>query len=69
MRHPKYRDEPSDDRPFSDEDWQRYWWADQWRLAYHDYEAALYNQRDVRLGMVEGLVGREPLTIYERGGR
>lgn len=66
MAHPSYRDEPTDERPFTEQERLRYWWADQWRLAYHEYEQALYSQKDVRLGMVEGLVGREPLTIYER---
>lgn len=64
MAHPKYRDEPSEDRPFTEEEARRYWWADQWRLAYHEYESALYQQRDVRLGMVEGLLVRETTTVY-----
>ena len=65
MAHKRYRDEPSEDRPFTEEEKIRYWWADTWRLLYHEYEQALYKNPDVRAGMVEGLTTREPLLIYE----
>lgn len=64
MLHPGYRDEPSTDRPFSEAESVRYWWADQWRLAFHAYEGELYRRRDVRLGLVEGLAVREQSTVY-----
>ena len=63
--HPEYRDEPTEDKPFTEENHRRYWWADQWRLLFHEFENALYRQPDVRAGMIEGLTTREPLTIYD----
>lgn len=65
MVNPNYRDEPSEDRPFTEENKLRYWWADSWRKLFHQYESALYQEPEVRRGMVEGLVTREPLTVYE----
>lgn len=65
MKHPGYRDEPTEERPFTEAEVLRYKWADAWRNAYHLYEEALYRQPDVRAGMIEGLTLREPLTIYE----
>ncbi len=65
MAHKRYRDEPSEDRPFTKQESLRYWWADTWRLVFHEYENALYSEPDVRRGMVEGLNVREPLTYYE----
>lgn len=67
MANPDYRDEPlADDRPFTPLENIRMWWAQAWRGEYHWIEGELYNQPDVRKGMVEGLATREPLTIYER---
>ena len=65
MAHPRYRDEPNDEQPFTEEQKLRYWWADTWRLEYHEIETALYRRPDVRLGMIEGLTTREIPTVYE----
>lgn len=65
MLHPLYRDEPTEEKPFTPEEELRYWWADNWRLLFHEYESALYRQRDVRHGLLEGLSQREPLVVYE----
>jgi hypothetical protein len=65
MAHKRYRDEPNEERPFTDEEHLRMWWAQSWRGEYHWIEGELYKQPDVRRGMCEGLTTREPLTIYE----
>lgn len=66
MAHPRYRDEPSDDKPFTASDSLRYFWADTWRKVFHEYENALYRRPEVRRGMVEGLTNRVPLTDFQR---
>lgn len=65
MAHPAYRDEPSDEKPFTDAELLRYWWADSWRNLYHEYESELYRQPEIRHGLLEGASYREPLPIYE----
>jgi hypothetical protein len=63
MMHPKYRDEETELTPFTPEEKTRYWWADTWRNLFHEYEGMLYKQRDVRLGMIEGLNTRTPVDL------
>jgi hypothetical protein len=65
MNHKRYRDEPSEDRPFTPEEALRMFWAEAWRGEFHWLEGELYKQRDVRLGMVEGLNVRQEVTQYE----
>jgi hypothetical protein len=65
IMHRKYRDEETELTPFSDEERRRYWWADTWRNLFHVYEGMLYDQRDVRLGMIEGLTTKSLPTDYE----
>ena len=65
MRHPKYRDEPTEEEPFSEEDWLFFNLASRWRDRFHEYEEALYRQRDTVHGLLEGLSVREPATVYE----
>lgn len=65
MLHPKYLDEPKDDKSFTPAEALRYWWADTWRNLFHEYENALYARREVRHGLIEGVTEREPPTIYE----
>lgn len=65
MAHPGYRDEPTDEHAFTDEEQRRMYWVQSWRFAFHDFEQALYDQEDVRRGMIEGLSTREVATVYE----
>jgi hypothetical protein len=66
MAHKEYRDEPTPDRPFTDAERVRMYWAEAWRVRFHEYEEALYRNREVRLGLIEGIQVRTPATIYER---
>jgi hypothetical protein len=65
IMHRKYRDEETELTPFTDEERRRYWWADTWRNLFHSYESALYKQRDIRLGMIEGLTGKQTVVEFE----
>lgn len=65
MNHPKYRDEECEEKPFTEYEKVRFWWADTWRKSFHEYEKSLYRRRDVREGMLEGLSVRVTPTAYE----
>jgi hypothetical protein len=57
MRRPGYRDDPfeADDegKPFTEEDWRKYAWADAWRDAVHAIEAELYEVPEVKQAIVD----------------
>ena len=58
-------DESTPEKPFTPREFELYCFADAWRDAFHKYEGLLYQQPDIREGMITGLCTREPLTIYE----
>lgn len=63
IRRPSYKDEPKEGETFTPTETLSYWWADSWRRAFHWFEGELYQQPDVRAGLVEGLSVREEITF------
>lgn len=57
MAHPAYRDDPFEadevGKPFTEDDWRRYAWADAWRCAVHAIERELYGLPEVRQAYAE----------------
>lgn len=62
--HPKYRDEPLEDKAFTPAEHVRMFWAESWRCEFHWIESELYKQPEIRSGLCEGVSTREPMTIY-----
>ena len=68
MKRPGYRDDPFEadekGKPFTEQDWVLYMFADSWRLLTHRYENLLDLTREA--SMARSLSSRDPeRTIYE----
>jgi len=61
-----YRDEPRENgAPFTEAENVRMFFAEGWRTAFHIYEMSLFRQKDVRQGILEGIVLRDEPTMYK----